>query len=492
MARSWRPSPRALALVLGVTLGVLAAARLARAPGIQDQPPTDRSASGSKRGILGRVGRRLGAVVEWTSTAIPQVIVQNGGPLPRAATRGRAATNTLGLLELLRAPFLAFLTFGGFAALLTRRDPERGFRTGFLNGLLSSTFSTAIIALGSPRLGRSRGVDWMQLTSVWFGTKGIRAKPTIWSELPGVLVHQTADVLWATLWFGAGARWLKRLSASTLLALSVPWAVLTSIIEYYFLLPWLQPLVPRQVPYWTALTVHLTSGAAYPVFPWLHQKISGQENPHANSGPRVLVVLGSAVALLAAVEAFSRLRREPAWPFGFPRTSKADHDFLVNMSIHHVVGVRLAQLAAEKVVGEELRVLARLMVAQQEADNRVMCHWLSSWFGEGLPTLPIEEYEHMAGMPHPSAVKDLEQLDGPAFEERYLYLMIPHHEGALLMSQDALRQARDPRVRFLAGSIIHAQLSQIERMRAQPHAPAETVSPRELFAATKPRDQSAA
>ncbi len=71
----------------------------------------------------------------------------------------------------------------------------------------------------------------------------------------------------------------------------------------------------------------------------------------------------------------------------------------------------------------------------------------------------------MAGMSHPSAVKDLEHLDGPAFAERYLHLMIPHHQGALLMSQDALRQARDPRVRFLAGSIIHAQRSQTERMR---------------------------
>lgn len=58
-------------------------------------------------------------------------------------------------------------------------------------------------------------------------------------------------------------------------------------------------------------------------------------------------------------------------------------------------------------------------------------------------------------MTHPAAVDTLEALSGMAFQERFLTLIIPHHEGAVLMANDAIHHASDPRRRIFGDSIRH-------------------------------------
>lgn len=126
-------------------------------------------------------------------------------------------------------------------------------------GLISGTYSTLLITLGAPRIGRSRAVDWMDIGTVLLGLDGIRADPGVREIAAGVLVHQSADLAWAIAFFALGRRWTLALTPKAILMVALPWALLTSAIEYYLLLPTLQPLVPLQVPYWTALMVHVTS-----------------------------------------------------------------------------------------------------------------------------------------------------------------------------------------------------------------------------------------
>jgi hypothetical protein len=47
-------------------------------------------------------------------------------------------------------------------------------------------------------------------------------------------------------------------------------------IEYYLILPKLQPLVVMQVPFWTALGVHVTSGLLYPFYPQVRAIVTRQ------------------------------------------------------------------------------------------------------------------------------------------------------------------------------------------------------------------------
>lgn len=116
-------------------------------------------------------------------------------------------------------------------------------------GLISGTYSTILITLGAPRIGRSRAIDWMDIGTVLLGLDGVRAEPGIREIAAGVLVHQSADLAWAIAFFALGRRWTLALSPQSLLIAALPWAVVTSAIEYYLLLPRLQPFVPMQVPY---------------------------------------------------------------------------------------------------------------------------------------------------------------------------------------------------------------------------------------------------
>jgi uncharacterized protein (DUF305 family) len=43
--------------------------------------------------------------------------------------------------------------------------------------------------------------------------------------------------------------------------------------------------------------------------------------------------------------------------------------------------------------------------------------------------------------------------------------MIPHHESAIEMAQDAFAESANPTIRDLAGRIVDVQTSEIEQMR---------------------------
>ncbi len=409
---------------------------------------------------------------------------------PRAADRGTAATEALGRAERLRMPALGALAGLIVWAVLRRRGPGQTWRSAFAMGLLSGSFSTAVVSLGAQRIGRNRAEDWMNVGTVLRGAASIREQPR-WPELAaGIAVHQSADLGWAVLLFGLAGSRLKHLPPTRMLALALPWAAFSSAVEYYLLLPWLQPLLPRQVPYWAALTVHVASGSSYPLFPWVHARVSGEPDTAARGTRRTALVLGAVLTALAVLERRGRRGHEPRLPVG-DRYRQRDRLFMRRTVAHHERGLRMARLVAGRAQTPELRMLGRLMVAQQSAELDLLRGWWRGWYGEPMPALSEAECARMPGMPHPAAVEALAALAGAGFERRFIALMLPHHAGMLLMCRNARRGAGDPRLSLFARSVAHAQQSQIERLRAQPHAPVSTVAPTQLYARTRPADAAA-
>lgn len=51
------------------------------------------------------------------------------------------------------------------------------------------------------------------------------------------------------------------------------------------------------------------------------------------------------------------------------------------------------------------------------------------------------------------------------FEKRFIDLMIPHHEGAILMAKQALKEAKRPELKQMAEKMIDAQEKEIEQLR---------------------------
>jgi hypothetical protein len=229
-----------------------------------------------------------------------------------------------------------------------------------------STFSTLFIVFGSHRIGRDLSLSFMEVGTVLLHYSGVKPEPSWPEATAGVAVHQGADIFWALLFWGAAARWTWRLPPAGLLAIAPFWAIATSAAEYYSILPWLQPLLIMQTPYWIALGVHMASAAAYPLFYWVRKWVLPYYPPnYAGFGRRIGVVLASVLVSLVSVEVLCGLRLEPYFPLlGGAQARAFDQSFERSMTVHHVLGVELAQLAATKAERDELRMLGRLMFAE--------------------------------------------------------------------------------------------------------------------------------
>jgi uncharacterized protein (DUF305 family) len=331
-------------------------------------------------------------------------------------------------------------------------------------GLLSGTISTIVITLGAPRIGRDRTLDWMEIGTVLLRAESVRVDAEWWNIAGGVLVHQAADLSWAIVFFALGRYWTWSLTAPVLLVLSLPWAAITAAIEYYVILPRLQPLVPMQVPFWTALGVHLTSGLLYPFFPQIRATVTRQSVRWSGFLRGLAIALSAGIAVLCVLELLARANREPAWPLLSTEQRAFGTSFLRRMAAHHEVGVELAQMAAANGSTSELRMLGRLMAANQAGEADIIERWWRSWLGGPMP--PPRADEHIPGMPSPATLARLaEARDGP-FDAAFIPVMVAHHEGAIQMAAEAWRSAGDLRLRLLADSIRHAQSRQVSAMSA--------------------------
>ncbi len=122
-------------------------------------------------------------------------------------------------------------------------------KAAFITGLITSTFSTLVILLGSGRIRTGVGFRFMEIGTVGLRDAAVDFVPRWYAVLAGVIIHQSADIFWAVAFFGLLSSWTLCIRPLALLAVAPLWAVLTDAIEYFVFLPWLQPLMNMQSPY---------------------------------------------------------------------------------------------------------------------------------------------------------------------------------------------------------------------------------------------------
>jgi len=130
--------------------------------------------------------------------------------------------------------------------------------------------------------------------------------------------------------------------------------------------------------------------------------------------------------------------------------------FIDSMIEHHQGAVDMAEQALEQAEQPELRAFAEVILADQEAEIAQMRSWRQSWYPDLSPT----EGMHMDMGPMEVA----EDASKP-YDLRFIEAMIPHHEGAIEMAKDALKNATRAEIRELAQAIIAAQEAEIEQMQ---------------------------
>ena len=154
--------------------------------------------------------------------------------------------------------------------------------------------------------------------------------------------------------------------------------------------------------------------------------------------------------------------------------NEADVTFAKGMIPHHEQAVEMATIALDPAVGARPEVvdLATRIQSGQQPEIDMMTAWLVGWGEEPHDMDDMDSMDDMAdmegmeGMMSADDMAAMSVMSGPAFDARWVEMMILHHEGALAMAEGAKASGQNADVVLLADGIIAAQQAEIAEMRA--------------------------
>jgi uncharacterized protein (DUF305 family) len=165
---------------------------------------------------------------------------------------------------------------------------------------------------------------------------------------------------------------------------------------------------------------------------------------------------------------------------GSTQHDPADVSFTTAMIPHHRQAVQMAEMVAGRGASAQVTELANAIKAAQQPEIDQMTAMLKAWNApvptgghdmstmEGMPgTTSSSHADHgsMAGMMTAEQMAGLGKASGAAFDQRFLTLMIAHHQGAVDMAATELRDGANTDAKALAQRITDAQNKEIGQMR---------------------------
>ncbi|MEE6168115.1 MULTISPECIES: DUF305 domain-containing protein [unclassified Mycolicibacterium] len=156
----------------------------------------------------------------------------------------------------------------------------------------------------------------------------------------------------------------------------------------------------------------------------------------------------------------------------------ADVMFAQHMIPHHQQAVEMSDmLLAKQGIDKRVTDLATQIKAAQAPEIQQMQGWLTAWGNPPMPPMSSGDMGHggmpgMSGMPAMQGMMsdaDMNALrDAQGVEAAKLYLtqMIAHHEGAITMAQDEIKDGQYPDAVKMAHAIVTTQQQEIDTMRA--------------------------
>jgi uncharacterized protein (DUF305 family) len=173
-----------------------------------------------------------------------------------------------------------------------------------------------------------------------------------------------------------------------------------------------------------------------------------------NVGIAVALVIAVAIGTIALVGG------------GEAEATETDGAFVTQMVPHHESAIQMAEVAQVEATHPEVKALADDIIASQsdEIDSLNAIH-------ERLYGTPVGEMDHgsMDGMSMSEMGMDMSATDlegATPFDREFIDMMIPHHQGAIVMARAELAEGEDEEARALATEIIEAQSTEIEQMNA--------------------------
>lgn len=140
-----------------------------------------------------------------------------------------------------------------------------------------------------------------------------------------------------------------------------------------------------------------------------------------------------------------------------------DRAFAADMIPHHESAIEMAMIAQRRGESPFVKALAEDIITTQTSEIETLQAADKRLSEEGVEKGSLGLADHMKGMD--GDVRSLNTAE--PFDEAFLKLMIPHHEGAIEMAEIEIAKGADPDLKALAEDIISAQEREIADMREQ-------------------------
>lgn len=151
--------------------------------------------------------------------------------------------------------------------------------------------------------------------------------------------------------------------------------------------------------------------------------------------------------------------------------TQADIMFMQGMISHHAQALEMTALVEGRSSRDAMRLMSLRIALSQEDEIDMMQSWLRDRDLEApsIDAHHAEGYDLMPGMLEPEELEALRNAQGAAFDNLFLELMIKHHNGAMEMVDNLLRQpgsAQDSALYAFTTDVTADQSSEVERMTA--------------------------
>ncbi len=138
-----------------------------------------------------------------------------------------------------------------------------------------------------------------------------------------------------------------------------------------------------------------------------------------------------------------------------------DRAFVAAMIPHHESAVKMAGVAQGRGQSEFVKQLAADITASQTEEITSMRKQDAELAKAGIQVGKLKVQDHMSMDEDPMAMLQ----DAKPFDDAFIKMMIPHHEGAIEMAREELEKGADPELKQLAQDIVDAQQREIDEMR---------------------------
>jgi len=141
-------------------------------------------------------------------------------------------------------------------------------------------------------------------------------------------------------------------------------------------------------------------------------------------------------------------------------SGNVDVDFVNMMIIHHQGAIDMATSEISAGKNDSIKSLARNIVKDQENEIATMRKWLE----KNKDKKSSSGDNSMKLMESMKSMSDEDMKMTGDTDKDFVMMMIPHHEGAIEMSEVEIKYGTDPEIKKMAQDVIEKQKTEIKQM----------------------------